>query len=155
MVGINIHGIYEINDLNRDYGGFMKESNKGFSLVELIIVIAIMAILIALLAPQYIRYVEKSKVATDDELLQNINHVITIAVTDENIRNKPMDGLPECLLENINSAGLYDDFETQIKVDLSVDDLSTLKGRLQSANYKGKDIYVEIKDNQNVIISVH
>ncbi|MCM1143504.1 MAG: prepilin-type N-terminal cleavage/methylation domain-containing protein, partial [Lachnoclostridium sp.] len=34
-------------------------NNKGFSLVELIIVIAIMVILVAVLAPQYLRYVEK------------------------------------------------------------------------------------------------
>ncbi|MDE7360278.1 MAG: prepilin-type N-terminal cleavage/methylation domain-containing protein, partial [Lachnospiraceae bacterium] len=39
----------------------MKKQNmndKGFSLVELIIVIAIMAILIVVLAPQYLKYVE-------------------------------------------------------------------------------------------------
>ena len=38
-----------------------KKSNGGFSLVELIIVIAIMAALVAILAPQYIKYVEKSR----------------------------------------------------------------------------------------------
>lgn len=43
-------------------------NNKGFSLVELIIVIAIMAILIVVLAPQYLKYVEKSRNSTD---LQN------------------------------------------------------------------------------------
>ena len=43
----------------------MKKNNKGFSLVELIIVIAIMAVLIGLLAPQYLKFVQKSKVSAD------------------------------------------------------------------------------------------
>ncbi len=42
-----------------------KMNNKGFSLVELIIVIAIMAILIVVLAPQYLRYVERARNSTD------------------------------------------------------------------------------------------
>ena len=42
-----------------------KTNNKGFSLVELIIVIAIMAVLIGVLAPQFIKYVEKSRESTD------------------------------------------------------------------------------------------
>ncbi|HAL02696.1 MAG TPA: hypothetical protein DCP07_05005, partial [Lachnospiraceae bacterium] len=35
------------------------KNNKGFSLVELIIVIAIMAILVGVMAPQLIKYIEK------------------------------------------------------------------------------------------------
>lgn len=42
-----------------------KLNNKGFSLVELIIVIAIMAVLIGVLAPQYLKYVEKSRQSAD------------------------------------------------------------------------------------------
>ncbi|MDF2801615.1 MAG: prepilin-type N-terminal cleavage/methylation domain, partial [Anaerocolumna sp.] len=38
-----------------------KSNNKGFSLVELIIVIAIMAILSGALAPQLIKYLDKSR----------------------------------------------------------------------------------------------
>ena len=51
-----------------------KMNNKGFSLVELIIVIAIMAILIVVLAPQYLKYVEKSRNSTD---LQNATEMVT------------------------------------------------------------------------------
>lgn len=47
-------------------------NNKGFSLVELIIVIAIMAILIVVLAPQYLKYVERSRNSTD---LQNVTEL--------------------------------------------------------------------------------
>uniref|UniRef100_UPI003FEFB586 type II secretion system protein n=1 Tax=Waltera intestinalis TaxID=2606635 RepID=UPI003FEFB586 len=40
-------------------------TNKGFSLVELIIVIAIMAVLVGVLAPQFLKYVEQSRNSTD------------------------------------------------------------------------------------------
>lgn len=51
-----------------------KLNNKGFSLVELIIVIAIMAVLIGVLAPQYLKYVEKSRQSAD---LDNYQAMIT------------------------------------------------------------------------------
>lgn len=38
-----------------------KLGNKGFSLVEIIIVVAIMAVLAAALAPQLVKYIERSK----------------------------------------------------------------------------------------------
>ena len=53
-------------------------NNKGFSLVELIIVIAIMAILIVVLAPQYLKYVERSRNSTD---LQNATEMVTAIQT--------------------------------------------------------------------------
>ena len=38
----------------------VKKNSKGFSLVELIIVIAIMVALVAMLAPQFVKYIQKS-----------------------------------------------------------------------------------------------
>lgn len=52
----------------------MKKNNKGFSLVELIIVIAIMAILVAVLGPQYLKFVERSRKSTD---CQNAAELLT------------------------------------------------------------------------------
>ena len=51
-----------------------KMNDKGFSLVELIIVIAIMAVLVVVLAPQYLKYVERSRNSTD---LQNATTIVT------------------------------------------------------------------------------
>ena len=59
--------------------------NKGFSLVELIIVIAIMAILVGVLAPQLIKYVEKAKVSSDTEILDTLHSAITYALMDPEV----------------------------------------------------------------------
>lgn len=55
-----------------------KLNNKGFTLVELIVVIAILGVLMAVLVPQYIQYVEKSREGTDKSELGEILHSSTL-----------------------------------------------------------------------------
>ncbi|MDO5574130.1 MAG: type II secretion system protein [bacterium] len=62
-----------------------KTDNKGFSLVELIIVIAIMAVLMAVLAPQFLKYVESSRVQKDESAAEEYRHATEIAMSNETI----------------------------------------------------------------------
>ena len=59
-----------------------KENNKGFSLVELIVVIAIMVVLIAVLGSTILGYVEKSKYSKDVSALDSINTAVKTFVAD-------------------------------------------------------------------------
>ena len=63
-----------------------RQNNKGFSLVELIIVVAIMAILIGVLAPQLIRYIEKGKVSADTQFCDTMHSAITYALMDHDVQ---------------------------------------------------------------------
>lgn len=63
----------------------VKLDNKGFSLVEIIIVIAIMAILAAALAPQLIKYLETSREASDHQVTETIIDCFNAAIADDNV----------------------------------------------------------------------
>lgn len=58
----------------------MKEKNHGFSLVELIVVVAIMAVLVGVLAPAYLAYVEKSRIQRDESAAGEIFRAAEIVV---------------------------------------------------------------------------
>lgn len=60
-----------------------RKSNKGFSLVELIVVVAIMAVLIGVLVPTLVRNVEKSKKQKDVSAVEEVRNQMTIALADE------------------------------------------------------------------------
>lgn len=59
-----------------------KKKNKGFTLVELIIVIAIIAILAIVLAPQYIKYVEKSRWSNDVNQMSELESMVKTAIVE-------------------------------------------------------------------------
>lgn len=59
--------------------------NTGFSLVEIIIVIAIMAILAAALAPQLVKYLEQSREASDHQVTESVKSCFNAAVKNEDV----------------------------------------------------------------------
>lgn len=104
----------------------MKEvkNNRGFSLVELIIVIAIMAILIGVMAPQLIKYVEKSNVASDKQTLDAIYAAITYATYDPAVLKDPAS---KALIDQMVSAPMaLEDLESHKTTALYSEILSSL-----------------------------
>ena len=60
-----------------------KLGNKGFSLVELIVVIAIMAVLVGVLAPTLIKNIEKSRESKDAQNVEQLKSAAEIALQNE------------------------------------------------------------------------
>ncbi len=135
--------------------------DKGFSLVEIIIVIAIMAILVAILAPQYIKYVEKTRVTTDEQIAAAVHDALAVAITDENIEERPLSGFAPNSQVKLEDIGVttdkpYTEFIDEVKAFLQTDDLSSIHNRFQSKVYKGQDILVEVDAaSQTVIVTVN
>jgi type IV pilus assembly protein PilA len=61
--------------------------NKGFSLIELIIVIAIMAILVAIIAPNLTKYLGSSKQETDNKNLDEVQAQVKNCISDAAIKD--------------------------------------------------------------------
>ena len=68
------------------------KDNRGFSLVELIVVVLIMAIVAVALAPQVVKWVENSRIASDLETRTDIEKMCQYALTNEDIFKEVKNG---------------------------------------------------------------
>lgn len=59
-----------------------QKNNKGFSLVELIVVVAIMAVLMGILVPTLVKNVEKSKKQKDRNAIEEIRNTMVTNLAD-------------------------------------------------------------------------
>ncbi|MEG1292995.1 MAG: prepilin-type N-terminal cleavage/methylation domain-containing protein [Clostridium sp.] len=81
-----------------------KKNNKGFSLIELIIAIAILVILTGLLAPQFMRYMEKSREAKDMQALDTVYGAVQTALANEDAYKNVQD--KDSILTELQGQGM-------------------------------------------------
>lgn len=73
-----------------NFNDVRKNENKGFSLVELIVVIAIMAVMTAVLAPSLLSYVERSRAQKDDSAMGEVTNAVQLALADQQVYDEVM-----------------------------------------------------------------
>ncbi len=107
-----------------------KKNNKGFSLVELIVVIAIMAVLMVVLAPALLRYVEKARVQTDETTASDVLNAVETALSDDEVYQK-VAGTNTITVTYMGSTGLIStsnaDLLTELDATLKADSAHKIK----------------------------
>lgn len=132
-----------------------KLGNKGFSLVELIVVIAIMAVLVGVLAPTLIRNVEKSRESTDLQTLDSLRGSVTTALSTETVNGKlPTGGATLTLGSGTLSGatGVDADFVTAVSKELSND--GVLTAAMKSKSGQSGTVTIDIAADGRVTVSV-
>ena len=110
----------------------LAKNNKGFSLVELIVVIAIMAVLVGVLAPQLIKYVEKSRQATD---IQNCDSIATTLKTYFSDK----EGLADTIVVTVTNTGAT---STDAGATQALSDAGLTGTKLKGAEWSGDKITI-------------
>ena len=111
------------------YNDIRENKNKGFSLVELIVVIAIMAVMVAVLAPSLLQYVERSRAQKDDSAMGELTNAVMLALSDQNVYDEVLyyttHGNVSCYIDAATEAALEQagkDSKTVTKVDAAKKD---------------------------------
>ena len=66
----------------------MNKNKKGFTVVELVIVIAVLALLVAVLIPTFTDLIRKANLTKDTQICRILNEDIGMGVTDEKLQKK-------------------------------------------------------------------
>ena len=109
--------------------------NKGFSLVELIIVIAIMAILAAAIAPALIRYIDKSRRADDVTAAGTVESSVSAALANEDAYDEAVKDSTVQVASVSKDGGSYTGTAFKEEMESSLPKGADIKYKKKSAKY--------------------
>lgn len=135
------------------------KNNKGFSLVELIIVIAIMAILVGVMAPQLIKYIEKSNVSADTQLADTIQTACVTAMMDPEVLADASGSSAITSLQNAGQSALSayvgsgNKYTSAVSEILGETNAASIEASLKSADCGGsKAISITLSANSCAVV---
>ena len=125
-----------------------KMNNKGFSLVELIVVVLIMAIIAVALAPQVMKWVENSRKSNDIEAYNAVLEACNVAAADETVIAKTGTSKTNVIAMTKTSTTIQGsgDFQTAwataIGRTLPVSSNTVTDTKITSGDWAGKTFYI-------------
>lgn len=145
----------------KNYLARLQENDKkGFSLVELIIVMAIMAILVGIVASQVIPYMEKSRQSKDQQQLSSIQSSLVSAIAQDSdwdqSASAPTTAFALSDLASKTSQTIEDTFVDLCGGTAISGVVSSYTGKFKSNKAKapGNDIYVQLYANGTIRVWV-
>ncbi len=117
-----------------------KMNNKGFSLVELIVVIAIMAVLMGVLAPTLIGNIEKSRESKDLQAIEGVYQAVNHALaTEAGAKEAAKTAVKDMTLANLLASESHTALAAEIKEELGSAEID-----LSAACNASASIYISV-----------
>lgn len=133
---------------------YLSGEREGFSLIELIIVIAIMAILIGVVALAVIPYLEKSRVGKDQQTVDTVYSAFQATIADQKISKKITVTIPNGGTATTDGAGNEAFLKAMAEALSATDKTDMHKGtadKLESKDATGESIVCTYDENTGEI----